>query len=230
MFDLKDVAPSVRAYINGSGLPMKSIGMEFSDLRPYKGGAIDEVKLWVENVKAGKVIKARGEASCGLGLLLVGKPGHGKTTLASTALQEVLKGASKEVLGYTGKTLTRPGYFTDYPRLLRLQKRQWGEEASDSDQWLIDGIHGDAPDHHNVKLLILDDLGKEYRTAAGWAENNFDAVLRSRFNNGLPTIITTNVPLSNWGDVYGEPMESFAHEAFHYINVVSEEGDRRKSE
>jgi DNA replication protein DnaC len=91
----------------------------------------------------------------------------------------------------------------------------------------MEGVFGDAG-NNSVSLLVIDDLGKEHRTATGWAENTFDAVLRSRYNAGLPTIVTTNVPLKNWGEVYGEAMESFAHEAFLPINVVSMEGDRRK--
>jgi DNA replication protein DnaC len=81
---------------------------------------------------------------------------------------------------------------------------------------------------NNTRVFILDDLGKEHRTATGWAENTFDALLRSRFNAGLPTIVTTNVPLKNWGVVYGEPMGSFAHEAFIPIAVKAPGGDRRR--
>jgi DNA replication protein DnaC len=92
----------------------------------------------------------------------------------------------------------------------------------------MEQVYGDMKGPDNISLLVLDDLGKEHRTASGWAENTIDAVLRSRYNAGLPTIVTTNVPLKNWGDVYGEAMGSFAHEAFIPINIVSTEGDRRK--
>ena len=90
----------------------------------------------------------------------------------------------------------------------------------------LTAIYGES--NENVKLLILDDLGKEYRTASGWAENQFDALLRTRFNYGLPTIITTNVPIESWGEVYGESMYSFLHEAFTTYQVISMEGDRRR--
>jgi DNA replication protein DnaC len=109
-----------------------------------------------------------------------------------------------------------------------MQKRQWVEDPDDGDSWLIDGIYGDAPHANNVQVLILDDIGKEHRTATGWAENQFDAVLRARFNAGLPTIVTTNVPLKDWGSVYGEAMGSFAHEAFIPLVITAPEGDRRR--
>ena len=116
----------------------------------------------------------------------------------------------------------------DYPKLLRLQKTQWSEEDENL-QEEVDAIYGDLP-KDNVQIFILDDLGKEYRTASGWAENQFDALLRSRFNSGLPTIVTTNTPLQKWGTVYGEPMGSFAYEAFVPLVIDSEKGDRRKDE
>jgi len=227
-YDLKDLAPSVRAYINRAGLPMKSVGLELTDLDPYEGHVLDGVKKWIDLVNSGKVIKAQGERTCGMGLLLVGNPGHGKTTLASTALQELLRGIPRDVIGTPERFPVRPGYFTDYPRFLRLQKRQWDPDADETEASLVEGLYGDAQDHLNVKILVLDDLGKEYRTASGWSENTFDALLRSRFNAGLPTIVTTNVPLQQWADVYGVPMASFAHEAFFPYVVTSKEGDRRK--
>ena len=87
-------------------------------------------------------------------------------------------------------------------------------------------IYGDAK--HSVPVFVLDDLGKEYRTQSGWSENTFDALLRARFNAGLPTVITTNVPLSKWRVTYGEAMASFAHEAFVEVKVESDKGDRRR--
>ena len=228
MYSLNTIAPSIRSYINKASLPMKTVGLELSDLRPYEGNVLDSVRKWIDLVNSGKVIKAVGEPTCGMGLLLIGNPGHGKTTLASTALQELLRGIPREVLGSLERSPARPAYFTDYPRFLRLQKRQWEPDSDDLEASLVDGIYGDNPDHLNVKILILDDLGKEYRNVSGWSENTFDALLRSRFNAGLPTIITTNIPLQQWADVYGSPMASFAHEAFFPYVITSKEGDRRK--
>jgi DNA replication protein DnaC len=100
--------------------------------------------------------------------------------------------------------------------------------VNEADQLLLDSIYGDSDRMNNVRVFVLDDLGKEYRTTSGWAENTFDALLRSRFNAGLPTIVTTNVELENWGGVYGEPMGSFALEAFVPVKVKALRGDRRK--
>jgi DNA replication protein DnaC len=226
MFELSDLRPSVRSQINAANLPERFIGLALDDLNDYADSPIELIENWIDLVLSGKVIKARGSSRCGLGLLLVGKPGHGKTTLASVVLQEVVRRSKPEVWGETDGLSKKPILFVDYPKLLRIQQRSWKDEDG-PEAILMEQVYGDSK-LDSIQLLVLDDLGKEHRTASGWAENTFDAVLRSRYNAGLPTIVTTNVPLKNWGEVYGEAMESFAHEAFLPINVVSTEGDRRK--
>jgi DNA replication protein DnaC len=226
VFDLNDLRPSLRSQINGSGIPERFIGLELKDLEPYKNDSIDHVYKWVEKVLNGEVIRARGSSLCGVGLLFVGMPGHGKTTLASVVLQEILRRAEPSLWGSTNTIAKKPALFVDYPKLLRIQQRSWKDENI-ADSQLMDQVYGDTKSD-KISLLVLDDLGKEHRTASGWAETTFDAVLRSRYNAGLPTIVTTNVPLKNWGEVYGEAMESFAHEAFLPVNILSMKGDRRK--
>lgn len=225
MYDLSALRPSVRSQINAAQLPVRTVGWEMSDLKDYDGVTQPAINQWVSQVHAGNIIKAQGNPLCGKGLLLVGKPGHGKTTLASVVLQDVLRTSEPSLWGSADTIVKRPVIFVDYPKLLRIQQRAWKDDDGD-ESILMDQIYGDSK-VGNISILVLDDLGKEHRTASGWAENTFDALLRARYNAGLPTIVTTNVPLKSWGEVYGEAMESFAHEAFLPINVVSAEGDRR---
>ena len=100
MYDLSALAPSVRRQILQAGLPMKTIGWEFSDLE--QSPAVEKVRQWVERVVNGEIIQKAGDPFCGLGIMLVGNPGHGKTTLASTALQSLIRGIPGEVLGTPG--------------------------------------------------------------------------------------------------------------------------------
>jgi DNA replication protein DnaC len=191
---------------------MKTIGMELSDLDNAKAVAL--VQQWVDTVRSGGVIKSPGSPSSGVGMALVGLPGHGKTTLASVALQELIRTMPI--------SSNQPGLFMDYPKFLRLEKESWSDDDAKE---LIRKIYGDVKD--SIPIFILDDLGKEYRTQSDWSEKIFDAVLRSRFNAGLPTIVTTNVKFSKWRATYGEAMESFANEAFMLADIESESGDRR---
>jgi DNA replication protein DnaC len=192
--------------------------MEFSDLEdtPQKKMVMD----WVSTVKAGGVIKSPGSPLAGLGLLLLGSPGHGKTTLASVALQSL-------ITDIPGDVRNPIGGFIDYPGLLRLKKSTWDDETDEKAQLKLDKIYGDAGTL-NMGVLVLDDVGKEYRTKNQWAENVLDELLRSRFNKGLPTIVTSNTGLEEWNK-YGDPMESFINEAFALVLVKAPGGDRRKN-
>ena len=208
MFDVQKESPTTRHLLLKASVPMKTFGMELSDLEHTE--ARDLVESWVSTVQSGVVIKSPGSPSSGLGILLLGEPGHGKTTMASVALQSLIR------------TMQIPGLFLDYPKFLRLEKESWGD---DEIKERISEIYGDAK--HSLPLLVLDDLGKEHTTQTNWAEDTFDALLRSRFNAGLPTVITSNVALKKWRGTYGPSMESFAHEAFIEVKVESDTGDRR---
>jgi DNA replication protein DnaC len=225
MYSLAELPGSVRAQINAASFPTKSVGWEFSDLDPNP--VVDEIRKWISLVEEGRVITAVGDKKCGLGLLLQGEPGHGKTTLASVTAQTLIRTMAPLGWNTPGSTVKRPVMFLDYPKLLRLQKQQWSE-FDDSVELLINGLYGESSRENNVRLLVLDDLGKEYRTASGWAENTFDALLRARFNAGLPTIVTTNYSLDKWDSMYGESMGSFGHEAFVPLDIIATGGDRRR--
>jgi len=45
----------------------------------------------------------------------------------------------------------------------------------------------------NVPLLVLDDLGAEYRTS--WVQEKLDTIIDYRLMNGLPLVVTTNTPV-----------------------------------
>jgi DNA replication protein DnaC len=102
-----------------------------------------------------------------------------------------------------------------------------GNEASESDEILYAGILGKCDDDaYNVRILVIDDLGKEHASLSGWQSNMLHHILRTRYNKGLPTIVTTNIDRENWHHVYGDATGSFVHEAFVYLPV--NEVDLRK--
>jgi DNA replication protein DnaC len=103
------------------------------------------------------------------------------------------------------------------------------EDPTDDEQSLFAGILGESVDDaYNIRVLVIDDVGKEHMSGSGWQKTMLHHVLRTRFNNGLPTIVTSNIPLEAWGAVYGPATESFAREAFVPIALKSPKGDLRK--
>lgn len=176
----------------------------------------------------------------GLGLVLHGSPGHGKTTIAEAVVREVVERADLDVLGFTPEIkVNRPVYFTAYFDYVEMQKRQWQLERfgeHDTDEYyevstLLDGVSSTAfRDEGRCRLVVLDDVGKEYHSGSGWAEGEFNALLRKRYRCGYPTIITTNIPPALWKGVYGAAAGSFVHEAYVLAEIVSpDKRDRRLS-
>lgn len=229
MISLSDLPVRRSSWIRIANIPKSRIGWEFSDCVDVTEDDMAACKGWVRAVSEGRVIKADGLKTCGKGLLLVGKPGQGKTALALTIIQEMMRTFSLEAFGVAeGKVLVKPCYFTTFSDIVAL-KGSLINEHRDEDERLFLGMHGDcADDAYNIRVLVIDDVGKEHTSASGWQSTLLHDILRTRFNNGLPTIITTNLPVKSWGAEYGEATGSFIHEAFATIELQSSKGDLRR--
>jgi DNA replication protein DnaC len=59
-----------------------------------------------------------------------------------------------------------------------------------------------------VDLLVIDDLGKEYRTSSGYAESTFENIVRDRIQTMKPIIITGNIPPKSIGNTYSQSMSA----------------------
>lgn len=225
MIDLKTLHPMKRNWLlRTSNIPRRFLGMEFNDLRGKHPVEIDD---WVNDVLDGKIIKqVGGLGTTGVGLLFDGGPGLGKTThaviSAMTVIYRLPDETAHEVLAMqTEQMNSRPVYYLTYPEFLAKKKATFdaqGEEKIVLTQE-IEGFHGRAKsDHLNVRILVLDDLGKEY--GSQYDNAAFDEILRARYDRALPTIITTNVMLEKWETVYKSAMASFANEAFVRVPIV----------
>lgn len=226
MFKLEDLKIRRNTWIRSAGLPKHLIGWELEDCVAVPEDRLEAVRIWLTSVKDGNVINSIGNRECGRGLAFFGVPGQGKTTLAVSVIQEAMRTFPLEIFPLND---VRPCYFITYASLLDLKGETMDDVVEESREMLFEGIMGQCKDEHrNVKILVLDDVGREHGGKSDWNKNMLHHVLRSRFNAGLPTIVTSNIPLNEWPKWYGEATGSFAYEAFNNINLQSTKGDLRK--
>ena len=134
----------------------------------------------------------------GIGLYLwSAEHGTGKTSIASLI--------AKEALRY-GKTV----FFEESSRLkgMLINKEQFEEGTSIEERMMM------------VDVLILDDVGKEYRTSSGYAENVIETLVRARVQKVKTTIMTGNVHPKDMQKIYSEHFSALLKESVVPVNVT----------
>lgn len=113
----------------------------------------------------------------GLGLLIHGDPGNGKTYLASAIANELLINYIPVICVSISGLLSR----------IQQTYNKWGKEAE------ADVIRGLC----NADLLIIDDLGAEKRgNNPEWSISMIYNIIDSRYRSKLPLIITSNLKIN----------------------------------
>lgn len=127
----------------------------------------------------------------GVGLYLSGSVGTGKTMLANLMVKEMVKS------GYTC-------YATTFAQTVEMFTAGWGDRA-ERDYFQRKFLRS--------QILLLDDVGRELRgTRIALAETTFDAVLRTRVQEGRPTFVTTNLTGAELERGYGAAILSLLRE------------------
>ena len=111
-------------------------------------------------------------------LVLIGPSGCGKTHLAAAI--------ANEYIGHGN-----PAFFITAADLLDHLRSAFSPSSEITYDRLFDQIR-------NTPLLILDDLGAQ--TSTHWAKEKMEQLLNHRFNNELPTVITTSTPIEQLDD------------------------------
>jgi DNA replication protein DnaC len=232
MYDVTALSPLKKHWLlRTSNIPRRFLGMEPQDLADRAGSFPEEIKSWIDDVQSKQVIKQIGNIGInGVGLLFDGGPGIGKTTHAVVAAMEIVRNLPDDeleaaaLMGINPKDFGlsfRPIYYMTYPEFLSRKKSTFDADPADKREMVyeLDGFHGRCKfDWLNVRILVIDDLGKEY--GSKYDDTSFDEILRLRYDKSLPTIVTTNVRLENWEAQYGEAMGSFANEAFIRVPII----------
>lgn len=107
----------------------------------------------------------------GIGLFINGSVGSGKTLLLNLILKELV-GRNYDC------------YCTTFAGTVEAFTSTWGDAAEKRHF---------ANRFMRSKVLGLDDLGKEFRSANGLSKTTFDYILRTRVQEARPTILTTNL-------------------------------------
>ena len=66
---------------------------------------------------------------------------------------------------------------------------------------------------NETDFVALDDLGKEHLGRSGFQFAELDSLFRTRYQRGLPTLLSSNTPMKDWPETYSPSFESFIHEA-----------------
>lgn len=114
------------------------------------------------------------------GMVLVGKAGSGKTHLAVGVLRAI---ADAKAAGDLTFSLFR-SKFVVVPELLDTLRERIGDPM----------VRDPLPPLMDAPLLVLDDLGREKPTE--WVTDRLYVLVNRRYNAKLPTIVTTNYPIS----------------------------------
>lgn len=150
-------------------------------------------------------------------LVLQGPPNKAKTMLAAALLNEYHDRFHSEKFSADDLIVIRqerlPVYFIQLAELIDLHLRLFKlhdlvmKGVVEPTEYLeIDQLLQDLKDR--VKVLVIDDVGKEHTTSSKFAEDAFDLLVRTRHNGGMTTIYTTNVPVPKWQYLYSDSMRS----------------------
>ncbi|MBD5139742.1 MAG: ATP-binding protein [Ruminococcus sp.] len=134
-------------------------------------------------------------------LFLLGKTGVGKTHISLSIAKEVVQ------KGYTAAY----GSLLNYLRII--EKEHFGRSENpetDTLQILI-----------NADLLILDDLGSEFRTS--FYESVMYNIINSRINLGLPTIINSNLSAAELQNNYNDRIISRLFSVYSTLMFVGDD-------
>jgi DNA replication protein DnaC len=150
----------------------------------------------------------------GLGLLLTGTIGTGKTHLAVGVLLALIEQRGVNAL------------FCDYRELLKEIQHSWNPQVNSTELGVLKPVF-------EAEVLVLDELGAQKPT--DWVWDTVALILNTRYNDKLTTIITTNYPNLSAGaikeETLGDRIGNRMHSRLSEMCVVVElaGADRRRT-
>lgn len=188
----------LRMALNRSGIPQRYVDHQLATFRAVAGTekALAAARACVDEPR---------------GMVLIGKPGSGKTHLAVGILRAIAEAGSERD---TSLSFFR-SRFVVVPDLLDTLR----ERINDST------VRDPLPTLATAPLLVLDDLGRE--KPSEWVTDRLYVLVNRRYNNLLPTIVTTNYQLSELADRGYDAMMSRLRDGASVVTLTA--GDYRKA-
>jgi len=185
---LKDAKPLTIQHMVVSGVPKKYWGAKIDDW-PDDYGGFDPCQAFHTDI----VEMLRD----GLGMILYGRPGHGKTRMAASMLKAGMRHCASAAFLETSRV--QHAIISKDVELGIVSSRPIMELAEE------------------VDLLVLDDLGAEH--SKEWLKAQVEALLRFRIARNRSTIVTTNLAMSDLTTIYGEGLLSVLKEALYPVKI-----------
>lgn len=192
----------VEERIKNARIPVRYRDKTFADYNTEVGSinALKAIKKWAESIQD--------YMNDGMGLVISGPTGVGKTHLAQAALKHIV---SKNNL--SGIFITADRYLD----MIYEETRNNGELSDGySDPNLLMYMR------RVLDVLVLDGLGSE-RTMTEYARNALSALIINRYEEKKITVITSTYTMETIASRYGQPLASILHESAFIIEMDGED-------
>ncbi len=182
-------------YLLASGVGVNYGRLGWLDLHDPDQAALRFVSDYVSNAQA--------YFAAGVGVILSGTYGTGKTLISTLLLRALLAQG-------------HDGYFTTFSEMIDTYTGGWNDR--EEKVWFHKRVK-------NAGVLVLDDVGREWqgRKSSGLPEATFDEVLRHRVAASTPTIITTNLDEEGMTLGYGKAVKSLLGERSRTLRIEGED-------
>lgn len=192
-----------RARWVGTGIPPRLRGLTLSDVEamgPEHPQALQKARAYVDQYRSQQdrnwQLRPSNPSIYGQGLMFAGPPNTGKTTLAAAVLCELRR--------RWGVSVHQTRFSDHVERKVKLLGAGPDSDPEQLSRWNYSVERIEWAD-----VVLLDDVGQERSTESKFAEDVLDKLLRTRFDEGLPTLITTNLGGEEWAQRYSKALRSF---------------------